>query len=205
MLPTIAQVCSLSSPFEKDLEDYSAGACRSIELWLGKLDTYLERHSTDEVRTLLADLEMTAPVASFQGGLLASQGAHRQEHWASFQRRLALCQALGIGTLVVAADIPGPLEQQDIERVQLSLRQAGELAGRHGVRLALEFQGRSALANNLQTAAALVAEADQPSLGLCFDVFHYYLGPSKTEDLGYLSADNLFHVQLSDVAGQPAS
>ena len=71
------------------------------------------------------------------------------------------------------------------------------------MRLALEFQGRSALANNLQTAAALVAEADQPSLGLCFDVFHYYLGPSKTEDLGYLSADNLFHVQLSDVAGQP--
>ncbi len=42
-----------------------------------------------------------------------------------------------------------------------------------------------------------------PSLGLCFDVFHYYSGPSKFEDLAYLSTENLFHVQLSDVAGQP--
>ncbi len=203
MLPTIAQVCSLNSPFEKDVEDYAAGACHSIEIWLGKLETYLERHSTEDVRRLLAEQEITAPVASFQGGLLASQGAFRQEHWASFGRRLALCRELGVGTLVVAGDIPAPFGQQDLERVQLSLRQAGELAAGHGVRLALEFQGRAAFANNLQTAAALVAEAGQASLGLCLDVFHYYIGPSKPEDLAYLSADNLFHVQLSDVAGQP--
>ncbi len=203
MLPTIAQVCSLNSPFEKDVEDYAAGACRSIELWLGKLETYLDRHSTDDVRRLLAEHEMAAPAASFQGGLLTSQGEHRKEHWASFNRRLALCRELGIGTLVVAGDIAGPLTQQDFERIQLSLRQAGEAAAQHGVRLALEFQGRAAFANNLQTAAALVAEAGVPSLGLCLDVFHYYIGPSKPEDLGYLTADNLFHVQLSDVAGQP--
>ncbi len=203
MQPTIAQVCSLGAPFETDLEDYSAGACRSVELWLGKLETYLERHSLDDVRRLLGELEMAAPVASFQGGLLASQGDARREHWASFERRLALCRELGVGTLIVAGDIPGPLGQPDFERVQLSLRQAGELAGRNGVRMALEFQGRAAWANNLQTAAALVAEAAQPSLGLCLDVFHFYLGPSKSEDLGYLTPENLFHVQLSDVAGQP--
>jgi 4-hydroxyphenylpyruvate dioxygenase len=203
MLPTIAQVCSLNSPFEKDVEDYAAGACRSIEIWLGKLETYLKKHSTADVRRLLAEQEMTAPVASFQGGLLTSQGAYRQEHWAGFGRRLALCRELEIGTLIVAGDISGPLEQQDLERVQVSLRQAGELAAQHGVRLALEFQGRAAFANNLQTAAALVAEAGLPSLGLCLDVFHYYIGPSKPEDLGYLSNENLFHVQLSDVAGQP--
>ena len=35
------------------------------------------------------------------------------------------------------------------------------------------------------------------------DVFHYYTGPSKEEDLAYLSAANLYHVQLSDLAGVP--
>jgi 2-keto-myo-inositol isomerase len=203
MLPTIAQVCSLHSPLEKDVEDYAAGACRSIELWLGKVEGYLERHSTDDLRRLLAEYETSAPVASFQGGLLTSQGEFRKEHWASFARRLALCHELGVGTLVVAGDIAGPLAQQDLERVQFSLREAGRLAGEQGVRLALEFQGRAAFANNLQTAAALVAEAGSPHLGLCLDVFHYYIGPSKPEDLGYLSVENLFHVQLSDVAGQP--
>ena len=76
-------------------------------------------------------------------------------------------------------------------------------AAEAGVRIALEFQGRASLANNLQTAAALVAETGHPALGICFDVFHYYVGPSKFEDLGYLTTENLFHVQFSDLAQLP--
>ncbi len=34
-------------------------------------------------------------------------------------------------------------------------------------------------------------------------MFHYYTGPSKLEDLAYLSRDNLFHVQLCDLSGVP--
>lgn len=202
MIPALSQVCTLDAPFAKDVEDYAAGACQALELWLGKLDAYLERHTPADVRRLLDEHHMTAPVASFQGGLLSSQGEFRQAHWKSLDERLALCRELGIGTLIVAGDIAGPLEQADIDRVQLSLREAAREAQRYGVRLALEFQGRAALANNLQTAASLVADVDSPHLGLCFDVFHYYIGPSKPEDLGYLTSDNLFHVQFSDLAGQ---
>ncbi len=79
--------------------------------------------------------------------------------------------------------------------------QAAELAGKFDVRLALEFQARSAFINNLQTAAALVAQVDSPHLGICLDAFHFYVGPSKTEDLGYLTSQNLFHVQLCDLSG----
>lgn len=202
MIPALSQVCTLHAPFEKDVEDYAAGACRAMEIWLGKLDTYLERHTPDDVRRLLDEHGLAAPVASFQGGLLSSQGEFRRAHWASFDQRLALCQQLGIGTLIVAGDIAGPLTEQDVDRVRHSLRQAAGEAQRFGVRLGLEFQGRAALANNLQTAASLVAEVDSPHLGLCFDVFHYYIGPSKNEDLAHLTADNLFHVQFSDLAGQ---
>jgi sugar phosphate isomerase/epimerase len=55
----------------------------------------------------------------------------------------------------------------------------------------------------LQTAVALVADVGSPHLGLCLDAFHYYAGPSKAEDLAYLTPDNLFHVQLCDLAGVP--
>lgn len=203
MKPALSQVCSLDSPFEKDIEDYAAGACRAVEIWLGKLERYLESHTVDDVRRLLAEYDMAAPVASFQGGLLASQADARREHWGHFERRLALLRSLDVGTLVVACDVVGPLVQQDLDRVRASLVQAAEQAGRQGVRLALEFQASATLGNNLQTAAALVAEAASPHLGLCLDVFHYYLGPSKPEDLAYLSRENLFHVQLSDLSGTP--
>ncbi len=155
----------------------------------------------DEARALLAGCAIAAPVASFQGGLLTSQGDARREHWALFGRRLELCRQLGIGVMVIAGDVEGPLTEQDFDRVRASLRQAAELAGPAGVRLALEFQARAVFPNNLQSAAALVADCQSPQLGLCLDLFHYYTGPSKTEDLGLLTAENLFHVQVCDLAG----
>lgn len=203
MIPALSQVCSLQSSLEDDIVDYAAGACSAIELWLGKVETYLQRHSVDDLRRLLAEQGMATPVASYQGGLLISQGDARREHWSHFEQRLQLCKALGVGTLIVAGDIVGPLSQQDIERTQASLVQAAALAGSAGLRLALEFQAQATFANNLQTAAALVAEVGSPHLGLCLDAFHFCNGPSKTEDLGYLSPANLFHVQLCDLVGVP--
>ncbi len=201
MQPCLSQVCTLNARFETDIADYAAGQCRAVELWLGKLETYLESHSLDDVRRLLEENGVTAPVASFQGGLLDTQAEKRRESWDHFARRLMLCKEIGIQTLVVAADLHQPLSQQDFDRVKVSLEQAAEQAAAADVRIALEFQAAATFCNNLQTAAWLVGEARNPNLGLCFDLFHYYAGPSKSEDLAYLTADNLFHVQLCDLAG----
>ena len=201
MKPALAQVSTLNSSFENDIADYAAGQCPAIEIWLGKLESYLESHSPTDVCRLLEEHGIAAPVASFQGGLLSSQGAARDEHWKHFERRLQLCQELGIETLIVAADVHGPLSQQDFERVCISLAEAAKAAGNANVRLALEFQARSTLLNNLETAIALVEQTGSEHLGVCLDLFHYYTGPSKSEDLRHLSAKNLFHVQLCDLAG----
>lgn len=201
MLPAVSQVCTLHAPFEADIADYAAGHCSAVEIWWGKLDAYLKDHTVDDVRRLLAEHEMASPAASFQGGLLTSQADARREHWALFTRRLELCRAIGIGTMVLAGDVDGPLAEQDFERVRVSLRQAAQQAEAAGIRIALEFQARAIFPNNLQSAAWLVADCGSPNLGLCLDLFHFYTGPSKHEDLGLLTAENLFHVQLCDLAG----
>ncbi len=201
MLPAISQVCTLNSPFELDVADFAVGHCGAIEIWWGKLDAYLESHTIDDARALLADHQMAAPVASFQGGLLTSQGDARRVHWELFGRRLEICRELAIGTMVVAGDIEGPLNQQDFERIRVSLVQAAEQASQHGVRVALEFQSRATFPNNLLSAAALVADLNHSALGLCLDLFHFHIGPSKTEDLAVLTPENLFHVQVCDLAG----
>jgi sugar phosphate isomerase/epimerase len=203
MIPTLSQVSCLSSPFDRDLEDFAAAGCSSVEVWFTKLETYLEAHAIEDVRYWLEKTRLQLAVASFQGGLLVSQGESRHLAWELFRRRLDLCRELAIGTIVVACDVPAPLSQQAIERVQVSLVQVAQEAGQRGVRAALEFQASSALGNNLQTAAALVAETASPYLGLCLDAFHWHVGPSKTEDLGCLNASNLFHVQVCDLADTP--
>jgi 4-hydroxyphenylpyruvate dioxygenase len=81
------------------------------------------------------------------------------------------------------------------------LRQAAQLAASFDVRLALEFRSGSGWCSSVSTAAALVEACQEPNLGICFDLFHYYTGPSKPEDLQCLTKENLFHVQLCDLAG----
>jgi len=203
MIPAISQACTLNSSFEDDIAGYADAAGSAIEFWLTKLETYLESHSPDEVKAMGADRGLQFAAASFQGGLLVSQGEARRESWELFERRLGICAALGVPTLVVVPDFLGPFGPTDIERAQVSLKQAGQAAERHGIRLALEFQARNTFLNNLETTVSFIESVQQPNVGICFDVFHYYMGPSMYEDLRYLTRDNLFHVQFCDVADTP--
>jgi len=203
MLPCLSQVCSLGSSFEDDIDGYADAAGSAIELWLTKLEEYLPTHSPTEVRERAADRGLKLAAAAFQGGLLISQGEARRAAWDQFQRRLELCGQLQVPVLIVVADFLGPFHQTDIERAQVSLRQTGEAAEKHQVKIALEFQAKNTFVNNLETAAMLVDSVAHPHVGICLDLFHFFIGPSKFDDLGLLSPGNLFHVQVCDVADRP--
>jgi 2-keto-myo-inositol isomerase len=203
MKPCISQATTLSTPFEVDLESYGRAGWSAVELWLTKLETYLQSHSVDEVRTLLAENGLQAVAAASQGGLLLSRDLERVEHWDLFRRRLDLLRQLDVPTLVVAADFVRELVPEDYGRAAESLVEASRLAGESGVRLALEFRSGSSLCTSLDTALALVGLGGSTNLGICLDLFHYYTGPSKFEDLAYLTPENLEWVQVCDLSGVP--
>ena len=203
MKPAIATVCSLEAPLATVLEDYSAGRVEAVDLWLGHADAFVKEQGVAALRERLATLGVVAVSASFQGGLLTSQGEARREHWRHFDERLTLCRDLGIPVLVVAGDAFGPLAAEDLGRLSVSLTEAAARAADAGVRLALEFDARASFPNNLQSAVAVVEQVGSPALGLCLDWFHYTVGPSKPLDLWLLTKDNLAHVQLSDITDVP--
>src|SRR5207302_5805521 len=64
-------------------------------------------------------------------------------------------------------------------------------------------RGRSTFCASLDTALALIEQCGEANVGVCLDVFHYYTGPSKFEDLDLLRPGRLAHVQLCDLAGVP--
>jgi sugar phosphate isomerase/epimerase len=199
----ISQVCSLASPLEDDIDGYADAVGGAMELWLTKVEEYLATHSPQEIKTRANDRGLKLAAASFQGGLLAAQGEARRLSWEQFQRRLILCAELAVPVIVVVPDFLGPFGHTDIERAQISLRQAGEAAARYGIKIAIEFQARNTFVNNLETAMMFVHSAGLPNVGICLDLFHFFIGPSKFDDLSLLSAENLFHVQVSDVADRP--
>jgi 2-keto-myo-inositol isomerase len=201
MIPCISQVTTLNSPCEVDLPAISRAGWRLVELWLTKVETYLESHSLQQFRELLANHSLVAAAASSQGGLLLSRGLERETHWELFRRRLDVLQELSVPLLIVAADFAPECTWEDYQRGAESLSQAAEVAESRGIRLALEPQKGGRFCVSVDTALTLIAQSHSKAVGLCLDVFHYYLGPSKFEDLAYLNAENLAWVQVSDLSG----
>jgi sugar phosphate isomerase/epimerase len=203
MKPCISEATTLPCSFAEDVDTFAEAACPAMEVWLTKLETHLETHSADQTRKLLADRRITLAAASYQGGLLLSQGEQRRAHHDQFRSRLDLCHQFGIPILLVVADFTGPVDPVGLERAAVSLKQAAQWAAGFDVHLALEFRSSATFCTSLDTAIALVEQCGEPNVGVNLDVFHYYTGPSKPEDLELLTPANLAFVQLSDVAGVP--
>ena len=199
----ISEATTMPNAFAADVTSYADGGCSAMEVWLTKLETHLEKTSVADTQELLRDRGMTLGVAAFQGGLLLSQGDQRQAHFDHYKRRLEMCQQFGIRTLIVVGDFNQRLDATSIQRAMVSLTQAAQWAAAFDVRLALEFRGTDTFCSSLDTAITLVEQCGEPNVGVCFDMFHYYKGPSKFEDLDRLTAKNLAHVQVCDVPGVP--
>ena len=203
MKPCISQATTLPSSFADDVNGYADGGCGALEVWLTKLETHLEANGLAETHDLLQRRGVTLAAAAYQGGLLLSQGEARRAAFDHFRKRLELCQEFGIGTLLIVADFAQKADAASLDRSVVSLTEAGRWAAGFGVRLALEFRGGDTFCTCLETALMLTGECGEPNVGVCLDAFHYYKGPSKPEDLDRLTAANLFHVQVCDVAGVP--
>jgi sugar phosphate isomerase/epimerase len=203
MRPCISQATTLSTPFEVDVPAYAMAGWSALELWMTKLETYLRSNSVAEAKSLLESHGIRPVAASSQGGLLLSEGAQRAAHYELYRRRLDILRELEVPTLVVAADFTREVAPEDYGRAAESLTEAAGLARASGVRIALEFQKGSQLCSSLDTTLALIAQSGAEGVGVCLDLFHYYTGPSKFEDLAYLSPENLAWVQASDLSGVP--
>src|SRR4051794_23210533 len=99
MKPCISQATTMSTPFEADVKAYARGGWSAVEIWLTKLETFLEGRTLAEARALLEGEGLRPVAAAAQGGLLAGGAPERELHRDHFRRRLALLQELGVPVL----------------------------------------------------------------------------------------------------------
>jgi 2-keto-myo-inositol isomerase len=201
MRPCLSEATTMPGTFADDVDHFADAGCPAMEVWLTKLEAHLDTHSAAETKKHLEARGMTLAAAAYQGGLLLSQGEARKAHFEHFRKRLDICQAFAIPTLLVVADFVDAIDQTALERAVVSLAQAAQWAAGYGVTLGLEFRGKNVFCSSLDTALALVGQCGEPNVGVNLDVFHYYTGPSKLEDFDHLTVDRLAHVQFSDLSG----
>ncbi len=140
MKPCISQATTLKNPFQADPAIFSRNGWTDVEIWLTKLETFLQDHTLTQARTTLESEGIRPVAAASQGGLLLSRGDGRETHWRHFANRLAILAELAVPVLIVTPDFVAQPNHEDYVRAAASLGEASELAATFGVRLALEFQ-----------------------------------------------------------------
>jgi len=83
--------------------------------------------------------------------------------------------------------------------VSLIRREAGDIAARYGVTLAVEFNSQAEQLNTLESIRELMARAAHPSCGLLLDTYHLERSGADLGAIEDVAAREIAYVQYSDV------
>lgn len=145
---------------------------------------------------------MKVGVMGVENGLIFSRDEERERLLASLETSCANALELGCDTLMIS---PGRNAPTSLEEAVANFRRGGEVARSHGLKLALEFNSRHPLLNNLGTAREIVAQAGLPNCGLLLDAYHLHCSGAAGRGFDEVPAKDIFAFQFSDAPPGPPS
>jgi 4-hydroxyphenylpyruvate dioxygenase len=151
--------------------------------------------SAAEVIDLVKSGGLPVACVGVELGWMWASGAERARLLAVFAEQCERARLLGATTVMSPVD----RGYGDVGEAASSLREVGEIAARHGVKLAVEFNSQADQLNTLARMREVVTRAGHPSCGLLLDTYH--LGRSGTElkEIEDVSPEEIAYVQYSDV------
>lgn len=157
-----------------------------------------EGGSADAVLDRVRASGLAVACVGAERGWMFARGPERRRLLEAFAESCRWARALGCGTVM------SPVDHGRGEPAQAaaSLRDVGDLAAGHGVRLALEWNCLAEQFNTLARLREVLARADHPHCGLLFDTYHFQRSGGQLRDVDGLPAEELAYVQYSDVPKQ---
>lgn len=137
------------------------------------------------------------PVAcvGVEAGWMWADGAERARLLAVFDEQCARAAALGCDTVMSPVD----KTRGDAGRAAQSVREVGDIAARHGVRLAIEFNSQAEQLNSLEPMREILGKAGHARCGLLLDTYHIERSGVSLRALEDVRPAEIVYVQYSDV------
>ncbi len=151
--------------------------------------------SGDDVLALVRASGLAVACVGVEPGWMWAAGDERKRLLRVFEEQCARAAALGCATVMSPVD----KGRGDLRRAAESLREAGDLAAGHGVRLAVEFNSQAEQLNTLASAREILAKAAHPRCGLLLDTYHLWRSGASLKDIDDVPLAEIAHVQYSDV------
>jgi 2-keto-myo-inositol isomerase len=197
------QTTSAGAGFRKSLEGWSRAGIRYVELTAQLLDDFLKTDTLESARRLVRDLGLT-PV-SCTAGLpdFWNPNPGRAAALEIWKRRCEQFSSLGLKQIYNPTVTTLRITSDDYKRGPECMREAGELARQFQMTAMIEFVRNSSYISTLTTLLELTREAAHPNVRPMLDLYHFWSGMSKFEDLELLQTGELGHVHFQDVPDMP--
>jgi 2-keto-myo-inositol isomerase len=192
-----------TTPLSEALAAVKAAGWSAAELrWVDFTRLKDQGRSNAQVLDLVRASGVKVGVLGTEYGLIFATGSERDRLLASLELTCANAVALGCETVMIA---PGQNEGS-LELAAANFRAGGEVAKRHGVRLALEFNSAHRVLNKLNIARDVIAAANHPHCGLLLDAYHLERSGDGGRGFADVPPEQIFTFQYSDVpAGAPSA
>jgi sugar phosphate isomerase/epimerase len=148
----------------------------------------------DSVLDLVRASGLPVACVGVEFGWMWADGAERARLLAVFDEQCRRAAALGCDTVMSPVD----KDRGDVARAAASVREVGDIAAAHGVRLALEFNSQCAQLNTLERAREVLARAGHPRCGLLVDAYHLGRSGATPKDVEDVAPAEIVYVQFSD-------
>lgn len=203
MLVCMHEISSLGFDFRSAMESYARAGITAVEPDLPKVREFEVKNGEGSARELLNDLGLQA-VSSSNQLFLEESGPRRNAAIEDLKWKVELAQSIGADRLVIPSAAREAHSFEEYAEVYENLLQAAEVARPCNITLMVEFTRISTLIATLRTALKVVRAINHPNLKVMLDVYHFWAGSSKFEDLELLKNGELHHLHIADTPAEPA-
>ncbi len=151
--------------------------------------------SAEGVLDLIKASGLSVACVGVEVGWMFAEGGERQRLLQAFAESSRWAAALQCATIMSPVD----RGRGDVQRAVASIREVGDIAAEHGVRLALEFNSQAEQFNRLDRVRELTTRAAHPHCGLLVDTYHLQRSGENPRSLQDLAPEEIAYVQYSDV------
>ena len=195
-------ITSSEFDFRTCMEGWAKAGIRAAEPDLAKAREFEMANGAGSARRLMDDLGLVAYSSTNQLNLDERSDA-RVQAVEDLKWKVAMAESLGATRLVIPSTANQPHVLADYEQLRADLFEYGEIAKPHNVALMVEFTRNSRLVNNLRTSLDLVRSLNHPNIRFMIDLYHFWAGPSKFEDLDLIEPGEIHHVHFADTPRNP--
>lgn len=203
MTLAIHQNTSAGAGYRASLEGWSRAGIKYVEITNNQLDAFLTADSLAAARHVLTDLGLTPVSCACGVGGLWEPNPNRAAALDNFKKRCEMFATLGLTRIYSPTTTAQKFTPDDYRAGADNMREVGEIAKQFGMIAMAEAVRASTFISTLPTLLKMTRAAAHPNIAPLLDIYHFWSGLNKLEDLDQIRAREIGHVHFQDVPDMP--